>query len=188
MRSIGGTLPKKERAICKRLKEARVHLGLTQQQVADAVHITRSKLASYETMRQPVRHCFALFFSLHYGIDLGWLATGSGAMVPAKEIPIKRSAVVPIRMRLSTAYSQFYLKQGMPGTAASHRHEASKAEVEKSRKLIDSLAKYWAKTIRDNEVVEFAEYIMRATADFKAQKEKNPDFASLIDASHADPT
>ena len=69
-------LSKRDIAICKRIREARLWLGLTQEACAEQLNIERSTLANYETARTPLRYEIALRFARQMIISEEWLATG----------------------------------------------------------------------------------------------------------------
>jgi transcriptional regulator with XRE-family HTH domain len=67
----------KEAAVAKRLRSAREGLRLTQPLFAEAIDITRERLATYEDGRAPVRFDIALRACRYWCISEFWLATGT---------------------------------------------------------------------------------------------------------------
>jgi transcriptional regulator with XRE-family HTH domain len=88
-------LPPKEQAICLRLKEARLRLGLSQESVAQRVGVLASQISNLEKCRAPVRCQFALRFCRELIISEEWLATGKFAGAEAalgKDQPVRPPA------------------------------------------------------------------------------------------------
>ncbi|MGI9086482.1 MAG: helix-turn-helix domain-containing protein [Chthoniobacterales bacterium] len=75
-RTVSSKLAPREQAICRRLREARDALGLSQYEVAKQLAITRERLLTYEQLRAPLRCDLALRFCRQFIISEEWLATG----------------------------------------------------------------------------------------------------------------
>jgi transcriptional regulator with XRE-family HTH domain len=73
---IKSKLPPREIAICLRVREARTGLGLSQEEFSRQLAITRSRLASYEDARAPLKASLALKLCHQFIISEKWLATG----------------------------------------------------------------------------------------------------------------
>lgn len=69
-------LPKREREICARFKQARIDYGGTQEKVASIIAIERTTLANYERAVTPLRWDVALRFCRSIIVSEEWLATG----------------------------------------------------------------------------------------------------------------
>jgi len=69
-------LTDRQKQICRRLRQVRERLGLTQEKVAAQVGITRERLLIYEYARAPLRFDLALRFCRQLVISEEWLATG----------------------------------------------------------------------------------------------------------------
>ncbi len=66
----------------ERIKQLRLHLGLTQQQFADRIGVKRNTVAQYEGGRNiPIDSVVSLICK-EYGVSEKWLRTGEGAMLP----------------------------------------------------------------------------------------------------------
>lgn len=76
-RPIQSKLPPREIAICLRVREARTGLGLSQEEFSRQLAITRSRLASYEDARAPLKASLALKVCHQFIISEKWLATGT---------------------------------------------------------------------------------------------------------------
>jgi len=64
-------------AFIKRIKEARMALGWTQRQMAEALNMPQDKYKQYET-RSLLPHYLIVRFCLMARIDCEWLLTGRG--------------------------------------------------------------------------------------------------------------
>src|ERR1041384_7946820 len=98
-------LPKREQEICTRLRTARNAVGLTQEEFAAQIGITRQRLASYEEMRAPLRFDIALRLCRVFIISELWLAKGEGdmrAMMDLTTVPVATAA--PVDARFSEAF------------------------------------------------------------------------------------
>ena len=62
----------------KRLKLARKKLGLTQQEMADRLHIKRNTIANYEVGRNTPIDAVITLICKEFGINEVWLRTGEG--------------------------------------------------------------------------------------------------------------
>lgn len=69
-------LPAREQAICLRIKEARIRLGLSQEAAAERIGVLASQLSNLEKGRAPVRCDLALRLCRQLIISEEWLATG----------------------------------------------------------------------------------------------------------------
>lgn len=69
-------LKPREQAICRRLREARIEIGLSQYEAAKQLKITRERLLTYEQLRAPLRSELALRFCRQFIVSEEWLATG----------------------------------------------------------------------------------------------------------------
>lgn len=76
--NIKSHLPANEVGICRRVREARIALGLSQQEFSGQVGISRERLASYEDARVPLKTLLALQVCNQFVISERWLATGAG--------------------------------------------------------------------------------------------------------------
>ena len=70
-------LPAREAEICRRLKEAREHIGLSQERFAAEAGIPKSSLGNYELCRTPLRCELAVRICRQFILSEEWLATGS---------------------------------------------------------------------------------------------------------------
>lgn len=66
--------------MCARLRDAREFLRLSQEEIASQIGTSRSRLASYEEKRAPIRADLALRLCHQFILGEEWLATGKGAM------------------------------------------------------------------------------------------------------------
>lgn len=69
-------LPKREIEICRRLREARLFMNLSQVKCARMLDIDSSRLGSYEHARVPLRLELAYSLAAQTGLSLQWLASG----------------------------------------------------------------------------------------------------------------
>lgn len=65
----------------KRIKAARKHAGLTQQELATRIEIAQASLSHLEN--SAFSSAYTVQIATACGIDHDWLATGEGLMVPA---------------------------------------------------------------------------------------------------------
>ena len=63
-----------------RMKELRKALGLTQQEFADKLNISRNNIASYETGKSNPGYAVISLICREFNVNEGWLRTGEGAM------------------------------------------------------------------------------------------------------------
>jgi DNA-binding XRE family transcriptional regulator len=96
-------LPAADKAICRRLKELRMKLGLTEAAAARAAGITRHLWHSMEMLRAPLRCRVAFKICRQLIVSEEWLATGTFAQAQAA------AALKPIGM--SSDPEKFYLRQ-----------------------------------------------------------------------------
>jgi DNA-binding XRE family transcriptional regulator len=80
-RTVRRPLPKRELEICERLKRVRVMLGLSQDEAAAQIGISRERLASYEDGRVALRFEIALKFCRQFIISEQWLALGEDVLL-----------------------------------------------------------------------------------------------------------
>ena len=64
----------------ERIKEIRSKLGLTQQQFADRLQISRSNIATYESGNSNIGEAVIKLICREYDINETWLRTGEGEM------------------------------------------------------------------------------------------------------------
>lgn len=69
-------LSKRDVEICLRLRDAREHLGISQEKCARQIGLERSTLLNYEHCRTPLRFEIALRFCRQFIVSEEWLATG----------------------------------------------------------------------------------------------------------------
>ena len=97
-------LPKREREICARLKQARAIIGLSQEEAAFQLGITRERLASYEDGRVAIRFELALKFCRQFIFSEEWLALGSleivKRMAQFEKKSVKEYCLNPLHTRL----------------------------------------------------------------------------------------
>jgi transcriptional regulator with XRE-family HTH domain len=74
-------LPQIEAGVCRRMREARDFLGITQETCARQIGIERGTLANYEYAKAPVKAEVALRFCRNLIVNEEWLATGSFEIV-----------------------------------------------------------------------------------------------------------
>ena len=65
----------------QRIKELRKHLGLTQPEFADRIHVERSSIAGYENGKRAPRDATIELICREFGVNETWLRTGEGEMV-----------------------------------------------------------------------------------------------------------
>ena len=63
-----------------RIKALRDDMGITQQEMADRLTISRGNLASYETGRRNPSDAMVALICRVFGVNEGWLRTGEGEM------------------------------------------------------------------------------------------------------------
>lgn len=114
-------LPAREQAICRRLKEARLRLGLSQEVTAQRVGVSASQISNLEKYRAPVRCDFALRFCREMIISEEWLATGKYA---AAEDVLTRDSRYPRSSRDLVNLHPLLFRQ----CADLHSHPAGRAE------------------------------------------------------------
>jgi transcriptional regulator with XRE-family HTH domain len=104
-------VPERERAICARLREARLETRLSQVAFAKEAGIDSSLLASYEHARVPIRYEFGAKVCNLLELSQRWLATGIDEDTRGLYLPIHHSLNLQIRPRMlfSEAYD-LYLK------------------------------------------------------------------------------
>src|SRR5437867_3919297 len=66
-------LIREERQVCRRLRDSRMKIGLSQSAIARKLGIPRDRLASYEQLRAPLKWGYGFLFCLEFGISLEWL-------------------------------------------------------------------------------------------------------------------
>src|ERR1700677_645739 len=77
-----GILSSREKAICFRLREARLSFKWGQPDLAKELSIPKSRLASYEYGRAPVRFSVGFSVCKLFNLSLLWLAKGNLPMRP----------------------------------------------------------------------------------------------------------
>ena len=65
----------------ERIKAIRKHFGLTQQEFADRLQISRSNIATYEADRSNIGEAVIKLICREYGVNETWLRTGEGEML-----------------------------------------------------------------------------------------------------------
>ncbi|HXR41759.1 MAG TPA: helix-turn-helix transcriptional regulator [Acidothermaceae bacterium] len=73
-RAEGGVIP--EWTMGDRLRKAREHAGLQQQELADEVGISRNSISSYELDHTKPQRPTLLLWALRCGVPLEWIVTG----------------------------------------------------------------------------------------------------------------
>lgn len=99
------TLPARERQICARLRVIRETVGLTQQELADQLGLTRQRLASYEEQRVAIRFDVGIKLCRHLIVSEHWLATGSGEQRQHLGLGIE---MVPRSVSMNALYSEVF--------------------------------------------------------------------------------
>lgn len=83
--------------LADRLRKAREHARLTQQELADQIGISRASVVNYETGRHSPSRPVMLSWSLATGVDLGWLqgppTLPGDAVSQQQEFPIRRRGI-----------------------------------------------------------------------------------------------
>ena len=79
-----------ERGVCERLAERRRASGLTQDEFAESVLLTRAQLANIESMRVPLRFWPGWRACAKLNINQRWLATGELPSRPFFDLDLKR--------------------------------------------------------------------------------------------------
>lgn len=80
-------VPERELAVCRRLREFRLHTKLSQVAFAKEVDLDSARLASYEHGRAPIRYRLALLAHAKFELNLEWLAEGVGSFKSDGELP-----------------------------------------------------------------------------------------------------
>jgi transcriptional regulator with XRE-family HTH domain len=115
-------LPKREAEICARLKDVRLFLRLTQKEFAAQIGIKRTRLASIEEQRAPLKCDVGLRACRQFQINEEWLATGADFGLPmpfghgAQRLTILRASdpvigKIPPGALFSTAFDGYILKE-----------------------------------------------------------------------------
>ena len=76
--------------LADRLRKAREHARLTQQELADHIGISRASVVNYETGRHAPSRPVLLSWSMATGVDMGWL---QGPPTPGGEKASYRSRI-----------------------------------------------------------------------------------------------
>ena len=106
--------------LAARLVQARLAVGLTQEECAKCIAISRPRYAAFEEGRNPVRWDIALRFCRQLIISEYWLATGNGDMREYHDIdssPLRDS--IPIEAPYLDAFESLLF------SAYLHRHNAT---------------------------------------------------------------
>jgi transcriptional regulator with XRE-family HTH domain len=101
-------VPDREVQICRRLREVRELLRLTQKEFAAEVGIKPERLASYEQGRAPLRFDLALRICRQFIISEKWLATGKGDRRLGMDLTGEGAALhVPADASFGKAYDDY---------------------------------------------------------------------------------
>jgi transcriptional regulator with XRE-family HTH domain len=75
-----------------RLRKAREHAGMQQQELADRIGISRNSVGNYEAGRTAPRRIVLNAWALATGVPMSWLETGAGAVnrcsLPSRSVSI----------------------------------------------------------------------------------------------------
>src|SRR5271169_3474247 len=93
-------IPERERAICARLREARLETRLSQVAFCRDAGIDSSLLASYEHARVPLRYQLADRFCNLMNLSQRWLAHGIDQTTRHYYVPVKPTVQVQIPSRM----------------------------------------------------------------------------------------
>lgn len=117
------SLDDREAAICRRFREVRTHLKWKMPDFAQALGITRDRLASYEYARAPIRYGLARDMCERFNVNQRWLFGGVLPRGHYVDIAKSYEDKVPFRLRFSEAYERFLsevLEAELPRIAEGH--------------------------------------------------------------------
>ncbi|HLX70763.1 MAG TPA: helix-turn-helix transcriptional regulator, partial [Verrucomicrobiae bacterium] len=92
--TIRSFLPQCEIDICHRFRQVRIEQGLDQRELAERLEISRSRIASYEYAKAPLRYGIANKFCTLFHVNQRWLATGE--LPPLPYFPIAEALATKI--------------------------------------------------------------------------------------------
>ena len=153
-------LPKREREICRRLREFRKFTKLSQAVFARELGMEGSLLASYEHGRAPVRYNLFLSVAADFNLNPDWLASGDGPMVDYNASFRLGGSKHPDQELFSSVYD-FVRKN--PDTVGHPLHfktpDAMRSYLHNELHLAVS---HWLWDIPDNQLWQFYEWLLSA--------------------------
>lgn len=156
-------LPEREIAICKRVREFRVSLGISRVVFASKIGADSSELARVEHLRAPVRFRMAQGLFKAFALNQGWLATGTGSRTPLVEIPEGQiPSTLPKLIRFSEVFDK-YMEQSVALTTRAYwddpRREmgeffvdgVGRTKLRNAKRLVGELAGLWLRKIHPDD-------------------------------------
>lgn len=115
--NIKSFLPDREIAICQRMREVRLATRMQQAAFAETIGVTRSRLASYEHCKAPIRYEVGKQLCFRHNINQRWFATGEEPNRPYFDLSPNLEFQVAPRALFSEAYEEV-LKESIESRAA----------------------------------------------------------------------
>ncbi|HYG35702.1 MAG TPA: helix-turn-helix transcriptional regulator, partial [Clostridia bacterium] len=169
-------LTEEERAVCKRLRQARHFFGLSQAAFAEQIGISRDSLASYEVERAPVPFEVAVLAQFKFKLSFKWLATGEGHVTQDYDnLPVELLLRPPSDMPFATAYS-LHLKEALERELERKTREhqqastLSAARAKRARAALVNMASFWADSLSNTDVEEFLNFIWAVGESYRTNR------------------
>lgn len=182
--------PERERQVCRRLREARERLRLSQAEFAEQVGINRPRLASYEEERAPLRFDLGLRICRQFILSEKWLATGKGdtrllmdltADHSTNKIPPDTSFGKAFDEVLGERYETLHREQG--GNLRIQIHPGDNLPFIKNLFLL--MVERWCSMLREDEIPDYLMQLITIGVEalqVRAQTGKLPELQKIVDA------
>lgn len=166
-------IPDREAEICKRLREARLNLGLQQKDAARHLEIPIDTFRTYEYARVALRFQVAWRFATSFRINLMWLATGADEFAGHHQVSSDLARFIPSSVLLSTVFDsviKFFPQTKFMSSNPSGGMSEKSAPIGINEERIE-------RNLRDSKIAYFQSIFRVLPAELATE------FANLLDAA-----